>query len=99
LKVVVKPYLFLQQALGFKEAALDLPDGSTVRCLLQVLRRDYGLPDIFETGSWQITLIEGDKLIGLLVLADGHNIKQLRGLQTVLKDGTVISLFPPAAGG
>ncbi len=99
MKVVVKPYLFLQQALGIKEAAIDLPDGATVQQLLDVLRREYRLPDKLETAGGGISLMDGDKLIGLLVLVDGHNIKRLQDLQTVLEDGAVISLFPPAAGG
>jgi len=33
------------------------------------------------------------------LLVNGHNIAFLDGLETVLKDGDVIAVFPPVAGG
>ncbi len=99
MEVIVKPYLFLRQALGAKEIFLDLPEGSKVQKLLNVLRQDYGLPENFKTAGGSLKLLDGDIPIGLLVLVNGHNIRQLQGLDTILADGDIISLFPPAAGG
>jgi len=99
LKVVVKPYLFLRQVLGYKEAVLDVPEGTNVHQLLHILRREHKMPEKFNTAGGQITLMEDEKIVGLVVLVDGRNIKQLQGLNTVLGDGAVINLFPPAAGG
>ncbi len=99
MKITVKPYLFLRQILGFKEASLDVPEGTDIHQLLQILRRDYKMPEKYDTGGGQLTLMNGDMLVGLIVLINGRNIRQLEGLETVLSDGAVISLFPPAAGG
>ncbi len=33
------------------------------------------------------------------LLVNGHNIEFLDGLETVLKDGDVVAVFPPVAGG
>ena len=99
MKVVVKPYLFLRQVLGFKEATLDVPEGTDVKQLLQILRREHKMPEKFNTAGGQLTLLEDEKIVGLVVLVNGRNIKQLKGVDTVLDNGNVINLFPPAAGG
>lgn len=99
MKVVVKPYLFLRQVLGYKEAVLDIPEGTSVRQLLQILRHEHKMPEKFNTAGGQITLLDEEKIVGLIVLVNGRNIKQLQGLNTVLSNEAVISLFPPAAGG
>jgi len=99
MKVIVKPYLFLRQALGAKGINLDLPKETNVQELLKVLRLDYGLPENFKTAVGSLKLLDGDMPVGLLVLVNGHNIRQLQGLDTILADGDIISLFPPAAGG
>ncbi|AEC52457.1 molybdopterin converting factor related, subunit 1 [Pyrococcus sp. NA2] len=36
---------------------------------------------------------------GYLILVNGHNIEHLQGLNTKLKHGDVVSIFPPAGGG
>lgn len=99
MEVVVKPYLFLRQALGAKEINLDLPKETNVQELLKILRLDYGLPENFITAVGSLKLLDGDIPVGLLVLVNGHIIRQLQGLDTILADGDIISLFPPAAGG
>jgi len=99
MEVVVKPYLFLRQALGAKEINLDLPKETNVQELLKVLRLDYGLPENFKTAVGSLKLLDGYIPVGLLILVNGHNIRQLQGLDTILADGDIISLFPPAAGG
>ena len=99
MKVVVRLYLFLRDVLGSKEVALELSEGSSVSELLQIIREQYGLPDRISTGYGNLILIENDQPTGLIVLVGGRNIKKLQGMATVLEDGSVITLFPPAAGG
>ncbi|HII61924.1 MoaD family protein [Pyrococcus horikoshii] len=36
---------------------------------------------------------------GYIILVNGHNIEHLEGVKTKLKDGDVVSIFPPAGGG
>jgi len=99
MQVSVKPYLFLKTALGSKELILELPDRSAVSDLLEILRNQYGLQDLIATEYGNIILIENDQPTGLVILVDGRNIKQLQGLNTLLTEGSLITLFPPAAGG
>lgn len=99
MKVVVKAYLFLRETLGNEDIALELPENTTVRELLQILERDYGMPRKLYHRGGHLTLLEEDKLIGLNVLINGRNIKQLDGINTLLDNGSIVSLFPPAAGG
>ena len=99
MKITVKPYLFLRQTLGFKEAALEVPEGTNISRLLQILRRDYKMPEKLDISKGRLTLMNGETLVGLIVMINGRNIRQLDGVETILHDGAVISLFPPAAGG
>ncbi len=99
MKIVVKPYLFLQEALGKKEIYLDLTEGLNIQGLLQILKTNYALPDKLYTNAGYLTLMDGKELRDMTVLVNGHNIKQLQGTETPLKDGAVVSLFPPVAGG
>ncbi|HSW36355.1 MAG TPA: MoaD/ThiS family protein [Candidatus Limnocylindrales bacterium] len=99
MKVTVKPFLFLRKALGFNELEVDLDNNATVLELLRKLREQYGLTEELSTASGTLVLFDDDNLIGLMVLVDGRNIKQLDGTATVLHESAVITLFPPAAGG
>lgn len=95
----MKAYLFLRQPLGGKEISLIMPEGADIEQLLQVLQADYGLPEEIKLSGSLLSLTSRGKLTGLAVLLNGRNIKHLQGISTVLNDGAVISLFPPAAGG
>ncbi len=85
--------------LGFKEHVFDMPEGARVIDLIRLLRRDYNLADRVDPGGGKLTLFEEDNPVGLLILIDGCSIKQLKGTETLLTDGAVVALFPPAAGG
>lgn len=99
MKIVVKAYLFLQQALGLRELALDLQSGASIDDLLHLLREDYGLPDQIKAGRQTLTLFDGNRVVNLTVLIDGQHIKTKQGTATLLHEGAVVALFPPAAGG
>ncbi len=99
MKVKVKPYLFLQQALGSKEIAIDLPEKTNMQELLQVLHQDYGLPEKLKVAGGNLHLMDSNMPVGLIILVNGHNIRQQLGIKTVLNERDIISLFPPAAGG
>lgn len=101
MQIVVKPYLFLRDILGFTSQVVDLPEEgeNTVGELLSVLRKSYQLPDRVDIAQGQLVLFEKNQPIGLVMLINGRNIAKLNGLETVLKDGDQLTLFPPAAGG
>lgn len=99
MKIVVKPYIFLRQLMGFKEIIIDLNESTTVDGLLKLLRQNYGLPDQIKAGRQILRLLDRNEPVGLIILIDGRNIKQLQGTATNLHEGAVVALFPPAAGG
>lgn len=69
--------------------------GETVKDILFFLTEQYpGLRDlIFETGA-------EPELCGYInVFLNGNNIKHMEGLDTILKDGDEMGVFPPVSGG
>ncbi|HED23749.1 MAG TPA: molybdopterin synthase sulfur carrier subunit [Firmicutes bacterium] len=97
--VVVKPYLFLCGVLGFREKKISLAEGALVKDLLAVLRVQYGLPERISFGRADLVFFDGEHPVGLQILINGASIKQQQGIMTPLRDGMVVALFPPAAGG
>ncbi len=87
MQVVVKPYLFLREELGFLAVSLQLPDRTTVGELLDLLENKEGLR------------YPASAATDLVILVDGRSVRQLSGLDTPLREGAVVSLFPPATGG
>lgn len=99
MNVVVKPYIFLREIMGSKQITLELHEDTTISGLLQTLRQDYGLPDQFKAGRQTLRFFDENEPVGLIILIDGRNIKQLQGTETKLHEAAVVALFPPAAGG
>ncbi len=99
MKVVVKPFLFLRKVLGFIEIELELPVGATVHDLLKILRGQYGLPEEIELAQGNLMLFDGEEPTGLTILVEGRNIRQLQGLESLLNEGSAVTIFPPSAGG
>ncbi|BCY18180.1 MAG: MoaD/ThiS family protein [Chloroflexi bacterium] len=62
--------------------------------LIHILCKKYG--KAFE--KW-VTFEEGGFGSLSIFLVNGQDYRSLNGLQTQIKDGDVISLFPPIAGG
>jgi molybdopterin converting factor small subunit len=99
MRVVVRPYLFLRDILGFANRELELPAGSTIKDLLVVLRSRYHLPERFELALGWLVLFDHDRPTGLTILIDGRNISLQQGVDTILSEGSTVTLFPPVAGG
>jgi len=99
-KVIVKPFMFIRDALGKqREIEVKLNSPATISDLFTTLRRDYGLPDEVPIGRGVFKLFDGREITNMLVLRNGRSIKSLEGMETKLEDGAEIAIFPPLVGG
>jgi len=100
IRVFVKPYLHIAQAMAQKdEFPVDLNDKATIRDLVSILHQSYDLPEKIHVNKMTLELFDGDKIQFLNIFKNGINIKTLNGLETILEEGDIISIFPLVAGG
>jgi molybdopterin converting factor small subunit len=84
-----------REASGKSETVLTLPDGSDVSSAINALRDRFGEP----FGSVLIDPVLGSPLPNGLILRNGVEIGNLRGLDTVLSDGDTLVLISVTHGG
>ncbi len=85
----------LRAIVGSREATTNLPLGSTVKDLLSSLSNNYG-----EVFSSRVLNPMGNLEHYVLVFLDGKNIKELEGLETILREGEVeFMMLPMFEGG
>jgi len=87
LPVRVRVYATLRERVKWSEKLVDVA-GSEVT-LSELLER---VPDLKKA-------IEEVGIGTFIVLVNGHNIQLLQGLETRVRDGDVVDVFPQAAGG
>lgn len=91
MQVRVKTFANFREIIGKREIEVELKGNSSVRDLLEELCKQYDLRTL---------LFEGDALQKYIkVLVNGEDVVFLKGLETKLKSGDEIALFPPVAGG
>ncbi len=92
MKVTVKAFATFREVMDMK-VELKLPEGATVKTLLSELTARY-------KGLDALLFAEPGTLRDFVnILKNGRNIHFIAGLDTLLDDGDMIALFPPAAGG
>jgi molybdopterin synthase sulfur carrier subunit len=92
MQVKVKAFANFREAIGKREIEIELDSDSSVRDLLEELCKRYDLSDLlFEEGGALQKYIK--------ILVNGEDVVFLKGLETKLKSGDEIALFPPVAGG
>lgn len=93
IKIAVQGYLTFKEPVGKRQ--VSLPAGSSLRDLLTGLGQD--LDRLFD----EQTSNETGELNGrIVVLLNGMHSRHLpEGLNTFLKDGDQVAIFPPLAGG
>ena len=93
--VRVQIYGLLRLLLGGREA-LELPwrEADTVRSVLEKFQAALAVPV-----SQQLVDAGGALHAGTIILVNRRNILHLEGLDTPLRGGDVLALFPPGAGG
>lgn len=89
--VTVRGYADLRQVIGSREVVL--PEVATVQRLLDLLITEH---PVVGTALFDQP---GALLPTVNILKNGRNIFFLNGLSTLLKEGDLIAVFPPVAGG
>lgn len=85
-------FSLLREKVGAPEAWVEFM-GTTVMDLLVALHELHG-------DAFREQVLEGDEMRSMVkILVNGQDTRGLRGLFTELKEGDLVSIFPPAAGG
>ncbi|MEM2320475.1 MAG: MoaD family protein [Candidatus Bathyarchaeia archaeon] len=89
-------FLFnLRSIVGEKEVILRLENNvTTIRDLIRLLIGKYGekLEKVLRGESEEFNS-------SITILVNGRNVVFIKGLETTLSDGDIISIIPPAGGG
>jgi len=92
-KLRVKFLASLYELTGMLKTEVEVPDGLTVRRLIDLLTEKYAK-------LREELLDEGGNLKPMYnILINGRAIEWLSGLDTRLRDGDEVVFIPPAAGG
>ncbi len=89
----VKLYAGLRQAAGIKMLDVEVPEGSTVREVLQEVTQRYA---VLEKFIWAGV---GELSQHAHVFINGENARHLAGLDTAIKKEDHVDIFPPLVGG
>lgn len=93
MRIVLRVFADYRAITGFKEMPVGLGEGETIGGLLDLITHTY--PRLKEA------MFEDNGALKrfIIILVNGRNIEFLEQLHTRLKDGDVVALFPPVAGG
>jgi release factor glutamine methyltransferase len=94
LKIEIRLFATLRELAGQRVLIEELPEGSDVLGALRKLCGQFGAEfrkQVFDE--------HGQPNESLRILVNGQNIASLQGTGTGLKDGDVVAIFPPVAGG
>jgi molybdopterin synthase sulfur carrier subunit len=94
LKVELRYYAMVRDAAGKRDETLSLPDGATVKDLIDHLIGLYG-------DGFRGYVYDGDgrPLDYLMFSVNEVDIRSLNGLDTVLRGGDRVLVMPPIGGG
>ncbi|MGD2200991.1 MAG: MoaD family protein [Candidatus Bathyarchaeota archaeon] len=94
MKVEVKYYAMLREASGRKMEDIELPEGSSVGDLMDVVVGKYG-EDFYRY------VYDGQKRVRdyLSFMLNGINVNSMDGFETPVRDGDVLAILPPVGGG
>ena len=86
-------YATLEPIVGERHVEVPLPEGASVRGLVEVLAQRW--PGLVEH------LFDEDGALSrrVNIFVDGRNVRWLEGLETPLEPEQSVDIFPPVAGG
>ncbi len=94
--IKVKIFGVLRLQSGIRE--LELPLGwqaKSLRKILNALGKLKGLEELARLSDSDFP----SKDLAFIIMIDGKNCLQINGLDTLVKDGQLVAIFPPSAGG
>jgi MoaD family protein len=96
-EVKVRFFTNLREIVDKREETLSFPNNEkvTVDLVLKTLSKKYGEP--FTTYVYDAKTGQPKKFLQFLV--NGTSTTTLNGLETALRDGTVLAVLPPVGGG
>ncbi|MBS7653122.1 MAG: ubiquitin-like small modifier protein 1 [Candidatus Bathyarchaeia archaeon] len=94
MEVEVRYYAILRELAGKRFEKVALPEGSSVRDVIDLLVKRYG-------EGFERYIYDNEKRLRsyLSYMLNGININSLKGFETPLRDGDILSLLPPIGGG
>ena len=97
MEVKVRFFTSLREIVDKREEALTFADDEkvTVSLVLSTLSKKYGAPFV----EYVYNDKNGQPKSFLQFLVNGTSTTTLNGLETELKDGTVLAILPPVGGG
>jgi MoaD family protein len=91
MSVKIKFFAYFREVFAAKEKEIELKAGGTIREVLAVL---------CDSAERRTEIFDDDKLKPhIVVMKNGAGIESFQGLETPLKDGDVLSVFPLMGGG
>ncbi|MDI6884414.1 MAG: MoaD family protein [Hadesarchaea archaeon] len=94
MRIEVRLFAGLRELAKQKAVMEDLPGGGTVADVISRLSDRFG-----QEFQKQVIGERGQPSELLRILVNGRNLASLEGVETRLKDGDVLAIFPPVAGG
>lgn len=96
MRVTLKFYALLRELVGRKELIVDLDnDDAKIIDVLDAIKKEISE----EVYHKIINFYNREKGPRLVILLNGRNIVHLEGLETKVRDGDRLDIFPPAGGG
>jgi molybdopterin synthase sulfur carrier subunit len=95
ISIKVRIFATFRDILGIKETDLQFPSNITVRSLVQTLSDKYSHGKL----ERQVFDENGNVQKYVKILVNGRDVDFLDGPSTQLKDGDILAIFPPVAGG
>ncbi len=92
--VKIQFYSLIRLLLKREKFELPAGDDENVEQLLQRLQGQITTPFLHK-----LLEEDGEPILGTIIMVNRRNIHHLEKLETPVKDGDVIALFPPGAGG